>query len=426
MPSGEPGFEPGRETRYEPEHDAARPRRALPMYSLLRPLLFALDPASAHGVAMAALAPVEHLGLLRHVLDVALRPTDPRLAVRTMGLEFPTPVGLAAGLDKNADRARAFASLGFGHVELGTVTAQAQGPNPPPNLFRLPADRALVNRLGFPNEGAAHVAARVAARRGAVGVPIGLSIGKSRSVPLEPLGGVLEDYRASFRAVRDVADFVVVNVSSPNTKDLRAMQAASVARPLFEALMEEAARPSASGTSGASGASRSTRAGALPLLVKIAPDLADESIDAIVDEAKRAGLAGVVATNTTISRSGLATPDAAVEAIGAGGLSGKPLFTRALSVVKRVRARLGPGACVIGVGGIDSVETALAMMRVGADLVQVYTGFIYQGPFLPRTIARGLLREMDAEGASTLHDLVRGASGPTNGAARTAIGNGLS
>ncbi|MDB4939159.1 MAG: Dihydroorotate dehydrogenase [Labilithrix sp.] len=380
------------------------------MYPLLRPLLFALDPTRAHRVAMAALAPVEHFAPLRYLLEGALRPADPRLTVRTMGLEFPTPIGLAAGLDKNADRARAFAALGFGHVELGTVTAQAQGPNPPPNLFRLPADRALVNRLGFPNEGAAHVAKRIAARRARVRVPIGLSIGKSRSVPLEPLEGVLDDYRASFRAVRDVADFVVVNISSPNTKDLRAMQAAEVARPLFEALMKEATR-----TTGSGNAKR------LPLLVKIAPDLADEAIDAIVDEAKRAGLAGVVATNTTIARTGLATPSDVVDAIGAGGLSGKPLFARALAVVKRVRARLGPDATVIGVGGVDSTETALAMLRVGADLVQVYTGFVYEGPLLPRAIARGLLRHMDAEGVGSLHDLVRGTSHATNGASPAAI-----
>jgi dihydroorotate dehydrogenase len=370
------------------------------MYPLLRPLLFALDPTRAHAVAMAALAPVEHLGPVRYLLEAALRPADPRLVVRTMGLEFPTPVGLAAGLDKNADRARALAALGFGHVELGTVTAQAQGPNPAPNLFRLPADRALVNRLGFPNEGAAHVAARVASRRAGVGVPLGLSIGKSRGVPLEPLAGVLDDYRASFRAV--------VNISSPNTKDLRAMQAAEVARPLFEALLEEAAVPSAG------------RSRPLPLLVKIAPDLADEAIDAIVDEAKRAGLAGVVATNTTIARTGLATPSEVVERIGAGGLSGTPLFARAIAVVKRVRARLGPDATVIGVGGIDSAETALAMMRVGADLVQVYTGFVYQGPLLPRTIARGLLRTMESEGARSLHELVRGEAYEEHGASRAA------
>ncbi len=376
------------------------------MYPLLRPLLFALDPTRAHAIAMSALAPVEHLGALRYLLGSALRPADPRLVVRAMGLEFPSPIGLAAGLDKNADRARAFAALGFGHVELGTVTAQAQAANPPPNLFRLPADRALVNRLGFPNEGAAQVAKRIAARRAHVGVPIGISIGKSRSVPLEPLADVLDDYRASFRAVRDVADFVVVNISSPNTKDLRAMQAADVARPLFDALQTEATR--------AGGRGRAT-----PLLVKIAPDLPDEAIDAIVDEAKRAGLAGVVATNTTIARTGLATPADVVEKIGAGGLSGKPLFARALAVVKRVRARIGPDACVIGVGGIDGPETALAMMRVGADLVQVYTGFVYEGPFLPRTIASGLLHRMRVEGATTLHDLVRGPAPVANGASRS-------
>lgn len=360
------------------------------MYPLLRPLLFALDPARAHALAMLALGPVEHLGPMRYLLEGALRPADPRLCVEKMGLVFPTPIGLAAGMDKNADRARAFAALGFGHVELGTVTAEAQAANPAPNMFRLPADRALVNRLGFPNEGAAQVARRIAARRKGVSVPIGVSIGKSRSVPLEPLAGVLEDYLTSFRAVQEVADFVVVNVSSPNTKDLRAMQAAEIARPLFEALIAEAQRS----------------ARPRPVLVKIAPDLPDDAIDAIVDEAKRAGLAGVVATNTTISREGLATAGHLVSEIGAGGLSGKPLFARALAVVQRVRRRLGPDACVIGVGGIDSVETALAMLRVGADLIQVYTGFVYQGPLLPRAIATGLLREMKAQGASTLRALV--------------------
>ncbi len=372
------------------------------MYALLKPLLFALDPTTAHEAAMASLAPLEHVGLLRAAVAAALRPTDPRLRVTTMGLEFPSPIGLAAGLDKNAERARAFAALGFGHVELGTVTAEAQGPNPPPNLFRLPADRALVNRLGFPNEGAAAVTARIAARRGTTNVPIGVSIGKSRSVPVEELDAVRGDYLASFRAARAVADFVVVNVSSPNTKDLRAMQAADMARPLFDALVADAARD----------ARRK-----VPLLVKIAPDLDDAAIDAIVDEAMRAGLAGVVATNTTIARTGLATSPARIAEIGAGGLSGRPLFARALAVVKRVRARVGTGPTVIGVGGVDSPETALSMLRVGADLVQAYTGFIYRGPLLPNAIARGLVRRMDAEGATSLAELVRGPSSPPpNGA----------
>lgn len=362
------------------------------MYPLLRPFLFALDPARAHAVGMSALAPVEHLAPMRYLVDAALRTSDPRLSVTKMGLTFPSPVGLAAGLDKNAERARAFAALGFGHVELGTVTAEAQAANPAPNLFRLPADRALINRLGFPNEGAEHVAARILARRKGIAVPLGVSIGKSRSVPLEPLSGVLDDYLKSFRAVQAVADFVVVNISSPNTKDLRALQASEIARPLFETLRAEATRGPRPP----------------PILVKIAPDLQDEAIDAIAAEALRAGLAGVVATNTTTSRVGLATPPDVVERIGAGGLSGKPLFSRAISVVKRVRGQLGPDACVIGVGGIDSVETVLSMMRAGADLVQIYTGFVYRGPLLPWTIARGLRRQIKEAGADSLQEFLRG------------------
>lgn len=374
------------------------------MYALLKPLLFALDPTTAHRIAMEALLPLEHVGLVRAAVGAALQPSDPRLAVTAMGLTFPSPIGLAAGLDKNGDRARAFAALGFGHVELGTITAEAQGPNPPPNLFRLPLDHALVNRLGFPNEGAAAVTARIAKRCSSMKVPVGVSIGKSRSVAFEEgkLDAVLDDYLVSFRAAKRVADFIVVNVSSPNTKDLRALQAADVARPLFEALVKEK--------------------GATPVLVKIAPDLEDSAIDALVDEAMRAGLAGVVATNTTIARKDLNTPAATVEAIGAGGLSGRPLFTRALAVVKRVRARVGPKPCVIGVGGVDSTETALAMLRTGADLVQAYTGFIYKGPFMPSGIAKGLLRKMEEEGAKSLAELVHVTPpAKTNGAGSHAV-----
>lgn len=358
----------------------------LRMYTLLRPLLFLLDPARAHALAMISLGPVEHAALLRALVRGALSFRDPRLEVRKMGLVFPNPIGLAAGFDKNGCRPRALEALGFGHVELGTVTAEAQGPNPAPNLFRLPADRALVNRLGFPNEGAKKVGERVLERRTDARIPIGISIGKSRSVPLEPLDAALEDYVTSFKAVRSAADFVVVNISSPNTKDLRALQAAGMARQLFATLMMQAT--------------------AVPLLVKIAPDLPDDAVDAICIEADRAGLAGVVATNTTTSRAGLATSASEIERIGAGGLSGQPLFPRALSVVKRARARLGPSACVIGVGGVHGTESALAMLRAGADLVQIYTSFIYEGPLLPRTIARGLARQLDVEGAQALVDLV--------------------
>jgi dihydroorotate dehydrogenase len=358
---------------------------------------------------MMALGPVEHLAIVRAALRAALGVRDPRLEVRKMGLVFPNPIGVAAGLDKNGDRPRALPALGFGHVELGTVTAEPQGPNPPPNMFRLPEDRALVNRLGFPNQGAVRVAARIRARKDGVRVPIGISIGKSRSVPLEPLEGALQDYVSSFRAVADVADFVVVNISSPNTKDLRALQAADMARELFTTLMHEAT---------SEGRSRTT-----PLLVKIAPDLPDDAIDAICVEADRAGLAGVVATNTTISREGLATSASEIERIGAGGLSGQPLFPRALSVVRRARSKLGPRACVIGVGGVHGMESALAMLRAGADLVQVYTSFVYEGPTLPRAICRGLIHQMEADGASSLVDLVgtRASSQRTNGASHRVL-----
>lgn len=354
------------------------------MYAQIKPLLFSLDPARAHALAMDSLGVVEHLAPLRAFLRTHVAHHDDRLVVRKMGLVFANPVGLAGGFDKNAERPRALAALGFGHVELGTVTSEAQEANPAPNLFRLPLDRALVNRLGFPNEGASVVGARIVAKKEEIGVPVGISIGKSRSVALE---AALPDYVASYRAVQAGADFVVVNISSPNTKDLRALQAADTARELFAALQKEAAGK--------------------PLLVKIAPDLADEAVDAICEEAARAALAGVVATNTTIAREGLATSSSELASIGAGGLSGPPVHRRAIEVVRRARKVLGPEACVIGVGGIFDATTTLAMLRAGADLVQLYTGFVYEGPLLPRMICRGLSAALDRKGARTVADLLR-------------------
>ncbi len=338
------------------------------MYGLLRPFLFALSPTRAHALAFAAMAPMEQWALVRRWFGEPVAP-DPRLTVRTMGLTFPHPVGLAGGFDKNAARVRALAALGFGHLEIGTVTALAQAPNPAPNLFRLPLDRALINRLGFPNDGAQAVAARL--ERGMVNVPMGVSIGKSRLVPLDAMEPVLADYVASFRAVVGVADFVVVNVSSPNTQGLRALQGPALSRALFQALQRE-------------------NTGKVPLLVKIAPDLEGEQVDAVVDAALDEGLAGVVATNTTLSRAGLVTPASEVEAIGAGGLSGPPLHARALAVVAQVRKRIGKERTVIGVGGISSAKDVRAMMDAGADLVQVYTAFIYGGPGTARRLVAGL------------------------------------
>jgi dihydroorotate dehydrogenase len=363
----------------------------------LRPLLFVLPPDTAHKLAFVGLAPLEYLAPVRALARAALAPRDPRIVVRALGLEFPSPVGLAGGFDKNGLRARALAALGFGFLELGTVTALAQDANPEPNMFRLPLDRALVNRLGFPNEGAARVAARVASRgisRGGAKVPVGVSIGKSRAVPMDAIEGVLEDYVAAFHPARACADFVVVNVSSPNTKDLRAMQGPALARALLAAL----AKANEDATQGRAGP-------AVPLLLKVAPDLDDAAIEALLAVVEEAGIAGVVATNTTIARSGLATDATRVEAIGAGGLSGPPLRARALEVVKRVRARLGPKPVVLGVGGIETAEHAMAFVRAGADLVQMYTGFVYEGPLSPHRIARGLSTLVEREGAKTLAEL---------------------
>ena len=355
---------------------------------MLRPLLFLLPPDVAHSFAFGGLAPLEHVAALRAAGRVlfSVPPSDPRITVQAMGLRFPSPLGLAGGFDKNALRPRALAALGFGHLELGTVTAHAQAPNPPPNLFRLPSDRALVNRLGFPNQGAERVAARVKAARGTVGVPMGVSIGKSRVIPVDDIEAVVADYATSFEAVRAAADFVVVNVSSPNTAGLRSMQTGEHAKTLL--------------------ASLAARAAGTPLLVKIAPDLDDGQIETLLAVVEDVGLAGVVATNTTVGREGLVTEAKSVEAAGAGGLSGPPLRKRALQVVARVRGRLGRKVVVIGVGGIEKAEHAMAFVRAGADLVQMYTGFIYEGPGAPARIARELGEMVRREGANAISELV--------------------
>jgi dihydroorotate dehydrogenase len=353
----------------------------------VRPLLFSLPPDTAHEVAVAALGPVEHVAPVRALVRALMAPPrDERLVVRAMGLEFAHPLGVAAGFDKEARRPRALAALGFAHVEVGTVTAHAQAANPRPNLFRLPADRALVNRLGFPNTGAVAIARRLTRARPKLCVPVGVSIGKSRVVPVDDLEAVVADYVASLAAVRSVADFVVVNVSSPNTAGLRTMQGAGHAHALLSSL--------------------AARAEGKPLLVKIAPDLDDGQIEALLAVVEEARLAGVVATNTTVGRTALTTSADRVSAIGAGGLSGPPLRERALAVVRRVRARLGRKATIVGVGGIETAGDAFAYVRAGADLVQMYTGLIYEGPGAPRRIARGLAAMVEREGVRTISELV--------------------
>lgn len=349
------------------------------MYSVLRPLLFTLPPHLAHALALGALAPIEHVAVLRAAVRSAARiPEDPRLEVEVMGLRFPSPIGLAAGFDKNARRIRALAALGFGHLELGTITSRAQRANPRPNLFRLPSDRALVNRLGFPNEGAQAVAARVGAARGSVHVPLGVSIGKSRAVPADAMDEVIADYSEAFDRARAVADFVVVNVSSPNTEGLRSLQGREHARALLSALKDR-------------GGSSSR------LLVKISPDLDEVQLDALLSVVDVLSLDGVVAVNTTVARSRLRTDPARLEAMGAGGLSGAPLKPVAVATVNRVRARLGARTAIIGVGGVECADDAIALLRAGANLVQLYTALVYQGPFVAARIGREILCTLERE-----------------------------
>ncbi len=309
-----------------------------------------------------------------------LGPREEVLRVRALGLEFPGPLGLAAGFDKDARATRGLGALGFGVVEVGTVTAQAQPGNPRPRMFRLNADRALVNRMGFNNAGASAAAARLrgqtratGARRGPV---VGVNIGKTRVVPDEEAAA---DYAASARAVAGVADYVVVNVSSPNTPGLRDLQAADRLRPVLVAVREALDDAAAGGRR-------------VPLLVKIAPDLADADVDAVADLALELGLDGIIATNTTVSRDGLASPTSQVAAAGAGGLSGPPLRARALAVLVRLRARAGDRLVLIAAGGIETPGDAWERLRAGATLVQAYTGFIYGGPLWPRRMHAGLAR----------------------------------
>ncbi len=297
----------------------------------------------------------------------ALVPRDPALRVSALGLDFPTPLGLAAGFDKDARGVAALGALGFGFVEVGTVTAHAQPGNPKPRLFRLMADRAIVNRMGFNNHGAAAAAARLRRRRDVI---VGVNIGKTRAVPEDE---AVADYVASARVVAGVADYVVVNVSSPNTPGLRDFQAVDRLKPLLTAVRETL-----------------DAAGGVPLLVKIAPDLADEDVDAIADLAVSLRLDGIIATNTTISREGLTAPPAQVAAAGAGGLSGPPLRERSLAVLRRLRARAGDQLTLVAAGGIETADDAWERLAAGATLVQAYTAFVYGGPLWPRRINAGL------------------------------------
>ena len=352
--------------------------------SLLRPTLFRLEPETAHEFALHALAAA--LGT-----EAARRAARRRFArspfgeLERFGLKFENPVGLAAGFDKNGRVARQLAALGFGFVEVGTVTHLAQAGNPRPRLFRLAEDRALINRLGFNNEGAAALARRIA-RDGRPGCVLGVNIGKSRAVAVEEAAA---DYLASFDLVRPFADYVAVNVSSPNTPGLRDLQRADALESLLAAIQQR---------------NRETEGRApVPLLVKVAPDLGEGELELIVDVALRVGVAGVIATNTTTRRENLrrAAPER-VAACGEGGLSGAPLRARSTEVVAALY-RLSRGRLtVVGVGGVFTARDAWEKICAGASLVQLYTGFVYQGATAARDINDGLAALARREGFASL------------------------
>jgi dihydroorotate dehydrogenase len=331
---------------------------------------------------------------VRRLVAARLAPRHAELRVEAFGRTMPGPLGLAAGFDKNAEGIDGMAMLGFDHVEIGTVTGQPQPGNPRPRLFRLASDRALVNRMGFNNDGSAAVAARLAARERA-GAPaaartvVGVNIGKTKAVAEQEAVG---DYVTSTERLAAHADYLVVNVSSPNTPGLRAFQATEALRPLLTAVREAA--------------DRAVTGRRVPLLVKIAPDLADEDVDAVADLAVELGLDGIIATNTTVERDGLGLTSPPALTAETGGLSGAPLRERSLQVLRRLYARVGGRVTLVGVGGVTTAEDVWERILAGATLVQGYSALVYEGPGWARTLHRGLAARLAASPYATLADAV--------------------
>jgi dihydroorotate dehydrogenase len=363
-----------------------------PLTRLAQPLLFRLDPERAHTLAVQGMA----LSAPALARLARLRVRDPLLAQRIWGIRFPNPVGLGAGYDKWGMAIPGWHALGFGFVEIGTVTAHGQEGNPRPRLFRLPADRAVINRMGFNNDGAVKTAQRLAEvdRTGHLHrVPLGVNIGKSKITPVEEAVG---DYVASLDRLWPYADYVVVNVSSPNTPGLRELQESSALAGILEALMD-LNRLKAD----------ITRRRPRPILVKVAPELTDAQLDAVVDLVGAVGADGLIVCNTTLSRSGLRSDPSLVTE--QGGLSGAPLAARSMAMLRHVVAR-SPGLPVVSVGGIATADDVWDRLAAGARLVQIWTAMVYGGPRTVATINRGLVDRMRREGVSGIEELIGSAS----------------
>lgn len=357
--------------------------------SVLRPVLFRTDAEKTHHAAMFGLEQLSRLPGGLSLLSRQTRVADPRLASFQMGLDFANPVGLAAGFDKDAIWHRALAALGFGFIEVGTLTDVAQPGNPTPRLFRLPADRAILNRMGFNNQGAQAAADRLKLQPASV--TLGINIGKSKITPNQQ---AVDSYLTSLRQLWPYADYVTVNVSSPNTPGLRQLQDREPLLELLAALNQEN-----------QALGEQNHAPPKPLLVKIAPDMTWEQLDDIVDIAFESKLAGIIATNTTISRAHLKTPSQTVAEMGAGGISGKPLTERSRQVIRHLYQQSQGKLTLIGVGGIYDGDDAWRMLAAGANLVQIYSGFIYGGPYTVRDINRRLVQRMEREGLDNIASL---------------------
>jgi len=338
---------------------------------LIRPLFFLFDPEKVHYFTFSIIKFLHAIPGVAALTRRFFSADDERLARTVFGIRFKNPVGLAAGFDKDAKLFNELGNYGFGFVEIGTLTPKPQSGNDMPRLFRLPADKAVINRMGFNNGGVKAAAARLKNNRGRV--IIGGNIGKNKATPNEE---AVNDYLICLRELFPVVDYFAVNVSSPNTPGLRELQEKEPLTNLLKALQEE-----------------NKRLGYKPLLLKIAPDLTDSQLDDIVEIARETKLDGLIATNTTISREGLTTPKNSVEAMGAGGLSGKPVAKRSTEVIAYLRKKLGPAFPIIGVGGIFTAADANEKLAAGATLLQVYTGFIYEGPGMVKRICRGLLKD---------------------------------